>query len=78
MAVHLHNAKSFLLQLEASKRDASTQTDEVRPMLYNIGRGGRFPGAAPDVVPGLPPRGRARAVIACRAASEAFHRIMES
>ena len=78
MAVHLCNVKSFLLQLEAAKRDASTQTDEVRPMLYNIGRGGRWPGPAPDVVPGLPPRGRARAVIACRAASEAFHRIMES
>ena len=79
MAVHLYNVKSFLLQIEASRRDVATQTDmEVRPMLYNIGRGGRAPGAAPDVVPGLPPRGRARAVAACRAASEAFHRIMDS
>ncbi len=79
MAVHLYNVKSFLLQIEASRRDVATQTDmEIRPMLYNIGRGGRAPGAAPDVVPALPPRGRARAVAACRAASAAFHRIMDS
>jgi len=78
MAVHLCNAKLLLLQQEARKRDVSTQTEDIRPLLYNIGRGGRWVATAPDVVPGLPPRGRARQLMACRAASEAFHRVMES
>ena len=78
MAVDLCNIKSLLLQQEAGKRDVATQTEDIRPLLYNLGRGSRWVTSAPDVVLGLPPRGRARQLMAVRAASEAFHRVMES
>ena len=78
MAIHPCNTKSLLLQREAGRRDIGTQTEDISPLLYNIGRGSRWVTSSPDLVFGLPPRGRARQLMAVRAASQAFHRIMDS
>ena len=67
----------FRLQREARLRDASTQTDEETPQrpLTSIGRG------ATPLVSGTTsplPRGRGRCLAACKAASEAFRRVMDA